>query len=91
VQLSSLDQATALIGPNTGISPSLGLLDATGRPHARAIGASGLSARNGQVRSIAELEIWLDQGPLALDGARWLATAGRPRSRARSNSTGWPI
>jgi hypothetical protein len=45
-------------------------LDATGRPLARAISATGLSARNGQVHSIRELEAWLDRGPLALDGAR---------------------
>ena len=71
VRLGGIDQAIALIGPNTGISTSLGLLDATGRPLARAIAASGLSPRNGQVHSIDELEAWLDQGPLALDGARW--------------------
>jgi hypothetical protein len=66
-----IDQAIALIGPNTGISTSLGLLDATGRPLAKAIAASGLSPRNGLVHSIAELEVWLDHGPLALDGAGW--------------------
>lgn len=33
--------------------------------------ASGLSPRNGQVHSTGELEAWLNQGPLALDGARW--------------------
>jgi hypothetical protein len=71
VRLSGIDQAIALIGPNTGISTSLGLLDATGRPLAKAIAASGLSPRNGQVHSIGELEAWLDRGPLALDGAKW--------------------
>ena len=71
VRLSGIDQAIVLIGPNTGISPSLGLLDATGRPLARAIAASGLSPRDGQVHSIDELEAWLNQGPLALDGAKW--------------------
>ena len=71
VRLGSIDQAIALIGPNTGISPSLGLLDATGRPLAHALSASGLSSRNAQVHSIGELESWLNQGPLALDGARW--------------------
>ena len=70
VRLGSIDHAIALIGPNTGISPSLGLLDATGRPLARAVAASGVSPRNGQVHSIAELEAWLNRGPLALDGAR---------------------
>jgi len=71
VRLGRIDQAIALIGPNMGISPSLGLLDATGRPLASAIAARGVSPRNGQVHSIAELEAWLDRGPLALDGARW--------------------
>ncbi|MBV9601964.1 MAG: hypothetical protein JOZ87_34610 [Chloroflexi bacterium] len=56
MRLGRIDQAIALIGPNMGISPSLGLLDATGRPLARAIAARGLSPRNGQVHSIAELE-----------------------------------
>ena len=37
----------------------------------KAIAASGFSPRNGQVHSIGELEAWLDQGPLALDGASW--------------------
>ena len=63
--------AIALIGPNTGISPSIGLLDATGRRLARAISTSGLSPRNGQVHSIGDLEAALDRGPLLLDGARW--------------------
>jgi hypothetical protein len=71
VRLSSLDQAIALIGPGAGISTSLGLLDASGRPLARAIQTQGLVARNGQVHSIPELERWLYRGPLALDGARW--------------------
>jgi hypothetical protein len=71
VRLGSIDRAIALIGPNIGISPSLGLLDATGRALARAIGASGLTPRNRQLHSIGELEAWLNQGPLALDGAKW--------------------
>jgi hypothetical protein len=71
VRLGNIDQAIALIGPSTGISPSLGLLDATGRPLARAVAASGLRPRNAQVHSIGDLESWLDQGPLALDGAKW--------------------
>ncbi|MBV9354306.1 MAG: lytic transglycosylase domain-containing protein [Chloroflexi bacterium] len=71
VRLNGIDQAIALIGPNTGISTRLGLLDATGQALAKAIVASGLTARNGQVHSIGELEAGLDRGPLALDGARW--------------------
>jgi hypothetical protein len=71
VRLGTIDQAIALISPNTGISPSLGLLDATGRPLARAIAASGLSPRNGNVHSIDELEAWLNRGPVVLDGAKW--------------------
>ncbi len=69
--VASIDAAIQLIAPGTGISPSLGLLDATGRPLARAIIARGLPARNAQLRSIPELKVWLDRGPLALDGARW--------------------
>jgi hypothetical protein len=46
---------------------------------ARALAARGLPPRqprasNGQLRplgSIAELQAWLDQGPLLMDGARW--------------------
>jgi hypothetical protein len=71
VRLGSIDRAIALIGPNTGISPSIGLMDATGRQLARAIAASGLSPRNGNVHTISELQHWLDAGPLALDGAAW--------------------
>jgi hypothetical protein len=78
-QLGSLDDAIALVGPGTGISPKLGLLDARGPALARAIAARGLDPRvprggNAQPRplgSIAELKAWLDQGPLLMDGARW--------------------
>ena len=41
-QLGSLDDAIALVGPGTGISPSLGLLDARGPALARALAARGL-------------------------------------------------
>jgi Transglycosylase SLT domain len=79
VQVPSLDAAIAWIGPDTGISTSLGLLDATGAPLARAIAGRGLTprvpldaaGRPRPLRSIAELEVWLAQGPLLLDGARW--------------------
>jgi hypothetical protein len=76
---ANLDDAIALVGPGTGISTSLGLLDARGTPLARALTARGLQPREphtaaGQLRplgSIAELETWLDKGPLLMDGARW--------------------
>jgi hypothetical protein len=42
VRLGSIDQAIALIGPNTGISPSSGLVDATGTPLVKAIAATRL-------------------------------------------------
>ena len=78
-QLGSLDDAVALVGPGSGISASLGLLDARGPALARALATRGLDPReprasNGQLRplgSIAELEAWLNQGPLLMDGARW--------------------
>jgi hypothetical protein len=77
--LASLDDAIALLGPGTGISSSLGLLDARGTPLARGLAARGLEPREprtatGQLRplgSVAELKAWLDQGPLLMDGARW--------------------
>lgn len=72
VPLQTIDQVVALIGDGTGISPALGLLDASGRPLARAISSLGLAPRNANIgRSPAALQAWLDQGPLALDGAAW--------------------
>ncbi len=73
-QLSSLDDAIALVGPGTGISSSLGLLDARGPALARALSVRGLQPRmpgKQPLGSIAELEAWLDHGPLLMDGARW--------------------
>jgi len=73
-QLGSLDDAIALVGPGTGISPNLGLLDARGTALARALTMRGLRPRTPGQRplgSIAELEAWLDQGPLLMDGGRW--------------------
>jgi hypothetical protein len=70
----SLDDAIALIGAGTGISPSLGLLDARGPALVRAIAARGLQPRTPHQRplpSIGELKAWLDFGPLLMDGARW--------------------
>jgi hypothetical protein len=73
-QLGSLDDAIALVGPDTGISRSLSLLDARGPALAGALAARGLLPRtHGQrpLGSIAELEAWLNQGPLLMDGSRW--------------------
>ena len=73
-QLGVLDDAIALVGPGTGLSPSLGLLDARGTALARALAARGLQPRTPGQRplgTIAELEAWLNQGPLLMDGARW--------------------
>jgi hypothetical protein len=73
-QLGTIDDAIALIGSGTGLSPSLGLLDARGPALARALAARGLHPRvPGQrpLGSVAELKAWLNQGPLLMDGARW--------------------
>jgi hypothetical protein len=73
-QFGSLDDAIALVGPGTGISTRLGLLDARGPALARALAARGLQPRAPGQRplgSTAELKAWLDQGPLLMDGARW--------------------
>jgi hypothetical protein len=72
--LRKLEDAIALIGPSTGISASLGLLDERGPALAHGLSTEGLHPRTPGARplgSIAELKKWLDQGPLALDGARW--------------------
>jgi len=79
VQVQSIDAAIELIGPYTGISPSLGLLDARGPALAEAVARRGLRARVPRDRggrpaalsSVAELQAWLDRGPLLMDGARW--------------------
>src|SRR5207248_3221808 len=77
--LASLDEAITLVGPNTGISTSLGLLDARGPALASALSARGFTPRQprnaaGRLRplaSVTELQAWLDQGPLLMDGASW--------------------
>jgi hypothetical protein len=72
--LDSIDAAIGLIGPGTGISTKLGLLDARGTALARALASRGLRPRSPGQRplgSVAELEAWLDQGPLLMDGAHW--------------------
>jgi hypothetical protein len=72
--LGSLDDAIGLIGPTTGISTTLGLLDARGTALSQALSREGLKPRSPGARplgSTSELEAWLDQGPLMMDGARW--------------------
>ena len=77
--LAAIDDAIALIGPNTGISTSLGLLDARGPGLASALSRRGLAARQprdaaGRLRPLAsasELRAWLDQGPLLMGGDLW--------------------
>jgi len=72
--LAGIDDAIGLIGPGTGISTNLGLLDARGPALARALAGRGLRPRAPAQRplgSIAELKVWLDHGPLLMDGARW--------------------
>ena len=72
--VGNLDDAIALIGPNTGISTTLGLLDARGPALARALAARGLRPRTPGERPLSsptDLKRWLDQGPLLMDGAHW--------------------
>jgi hypothetical protein len=77
--VASIDDAIALLGPNTGISTTLGLLDARGLALAAALAERGLAPRqpraaDGRLRSLGntgELQAWLDRGPLLMDGASW--------------------
>jgi hypothetical protein len=71
VHLGGIDDAITLIGPGTGISTRVGLLDSSGSRLAAAETASGLVPRRDRLGSTAELRTWLDQGPLLLDGHRW--------------------
>jgi hypothetical protein len=71
IHLGGIDDVITLIGPNTGISASIGLLDSTGRPLARALQAEHLVPRNAQLHSPAELRAWVALGPVALDGHAW--------------------
>ena len=71
VHLAGIDEAIALIGPTTGISTSVGLLDSRGPALVRALAAEGLHPRNARLRSTGELRAWLAAGPLALDGHAW--------------------
>jgi hypothetical protein len=78
-RIGAIDDAIALIGPNTGISATVGLLDARGPGLAAALAARGLTPRQprdggGRLRplgSTSELQAWLDQGPLLMGGDRW--------------------
>src|SRR5215471_13986742 len=77
--VASIDDAIALLGPNTGISTTVGLLDARGLALAAALAERGLAPRqpragDGRLRSLgntSELRTWLDRGPLLMDGASW--------------------
>jgi hypothetical protein len=63
--LANLEDAIALVGPSTGISTSLGLLDEPGPAPAHALSTEALHPRTPGARplgSIAELKTWLDQG-----------------------------
>jgi hypothetical protein len=71
VRLSGIDDAIRLIGPGAGISTAVGLQDSSGTALAAAVLAEGLVPRRAQLRSQAELQTWLGQGPLLLDGHRW--------------------
>ena len=71
VHLGGVDDAIALIGPGTGISTRVGLLDSSGPRLAAALSAEGLAPRRGQLHSPDQLRSWLSQGPLALDGHAW--------------------
>jgi hypothetical protein len=96
--LLAIDDAIALVGPNTGISTTFGLLDARGTALARALTARGLESRTpGQpLSSIDQLKVWLDRGPLLLDGARrfgeghWFVAIGYDQNGVYTrDSSGW--
>jgi hypothetical protein len=70
--LGGIDAATALIGPNPGTSTTRGLLDARGPALSKALAGEGPKPRTPGARplgSVSELQSWLDQGPLRMDGA----------------------
>lgn len=66
----SIDAALTLIGPNTNISPNVGLLDHTGKALAAALAKVGYSSWRAQLNQQQLLER-LKQGPAMLDGQRW--------------------
>jgi hypothetical protein len=71
---ATVESAVQMIGPDTGISQRLGLLDERGPALAHALGGMGLRARSPGSRplgTMAELQAWLNQGPLLMDGAGW--------------------
>jgi hypothetical protein len=66
----SIDAALALIGPNTGISSHVGLLDHTGTGLKAALGKAGYQGWQANLND-AQLAERLRQGPAMLDGQRW--------------------
>jgi hypothetical protein len=70
-RLGGIDDAIGLIGPGSGISTAVGLRDGSGTALAGAVRAKGLVPRRSQLGSAAELQTWLAEGPLLLDGKRW--------------------
>jgi hypothetical protein len=66
----SIDAALALIGPNSGISARVGLLDHTGSVLGSALSRAGLASWRAQL-STAGLAEKLKSGPAMLDGQRW--------------------
>lgn len=71
VRLGGIDDAVALIGPGSGISTAVGLLDSSGSRLAAAVTSQGLRSRRARLRSSDELRTWLAEGPLLLDGHQW--------------------
>ena len=71
VRLGGIDDAITLIGPGSGISTTVGLQDSSGTAVAAALHIKKLVPRRAKLGSASELEAWLAQGPLLLDGHRW--------------------
>jgi len=71
VRLGGIDDAVGLIGPGSGISTAVGLLDSSGSRLAAAVASQGLRPRRAQLHSSDELRTWLVQGPVLLDGHQW--------------------
>ena len=71
IQLGGIDDAVALIGPGSGISTAVGLLDSSGSRLAAAVASQNFTPRRAKLRSTDGLRTWLAQGPLLLDGHQW--------------------
>jgi hypothetical protein len=71
VRLGGIDDAITLIGAGSGISTAVGLQDSSGTALAAAVRTEKLVPRRAQLGSASELQAWLAQGPLLLDGHRW--------------------